>query len=101
MDLRQAVRDMASGKLSYDELVTQFSAARFPKPGQRPANDDWGQVYLRAEEGTPQDAATILSAAKFAKQITPAQYDQLMQIERQKSSQAPATAPSASMEGAT
>lgn len=94
MDLRQTLREFASGGITFEELVGQFGQQDF-QPRQ-PTKGDWGKVYLRAEEGddTP-DVPGILAAAKFAKQVTPAEYTQLMGIYRQRVTQGPATAPAA------
>lgn len=86
IDVKVALRQLAGGALSFDDLVAQFKQATFTP--RQPTKGDWGAVYTRAEEGDDTDVPGALAAAKFARQLTAEQYAQLMDIYRQRVTQA-------------
>lgn len=92
MDYRQILRDLGAGKVGFPAVVAMFNKGTFTLP-QRAR--DFGELYVQAEQARDDDVPAILNAAKFAKQISPDQYGQLMEIYRQKVTQGPVKAPGA------
>lgn len=81
-DLRAALDDLGRGDLTFDALIRHFEQATFRLP---PRPKDWGEVYLRAEEGPhDDDVPAHLNSAKFARLISQRQYDTLISIYRER-----------------
>lgn len=90
-NLEKLLFELAKGRLGWEALLAQFERATFTV--RQPTEGGWDKVYARAEEGLDDaDVPGILAAAKFARQVTPEQYDQLMEIYRQRVAQGPETA---------
>lgn len=78
-DVADKLRAVARGELSFDALKAQFEAATFTV--RQPTKGGWGAVWLRAEEDMhDDDIPHLLATAKFARQVSPAQYETLMGV---------------------
>lgn len=79
MDVPQSLRDLRSGRLTFDGLVQQFQSATFTV--RQPTEGGWGKVYARAEElPDDNDVPEQLASAAFRKLITRDQREELLSI---------------------
>lgn len=76
-DARYLLMDYGAGKMTFQELSAKFAALK--PPAQKPAAQNWGQVYAQAEEGDDSIAA-VLRGASYAGNITAAEEDKLFAI---------------------
>jgi hypothetical protein len=83
MNIATALRQLASGAITFDELKAQFEQATFKV--RQPTQGDWGAVWQRADDlPDDYDVPEALVSAAYARRITVEQRDQLMEIYRRR-----------------
>lgn len=83
MNIRQQLRAIGSGVVTFDDVKAQFETATFTT--RQPTRGDWGAVWARAEEGPDDDdVPEAVHSATYAKHITKQQGQQLLDIYKRK-----------------